>query len=61
MAIEKSYAKRVFEIGDHVRYRGLGDSELHGGFGHAALLDHHVEHMQVPQPKARSDLVFPNS
>ena len=56
-SIEKSHAERMLEIGDHFRDRRLGNSELYGRLGHAAVLGNREKHMQVAQPAAagRSD------
>jgi hypothetical protein len=49
----------MLKIGDNFRNRGLGNSQLYGRLGHAAVLDDRVEHVQVAQPEPTTDLAFP--
>src|SRR3979490_1851931 len=58
-AIEKPYAERMLEIGDHLGNRGGGNTEVSRCLGHAAVLNDRREDMQVPQLKSTAYLALP--
>src|SRR5690349_10172241 len=58
-SIEKPHAERVLKIGDDLRNRRLRNAELYRRFGHAALLNDHVEHVEVAQAETPADLALP--
>jgi hypothetical protein len=49
----------VFEIGDHLGHRGVGNTELSRCLGHAAALNDGREDMQIPKLKPAADLALP--
>jgi hypothetical protein len=58
-AIEKLYAQGMLQVGDDLRYSGMGDTEKLGCLAKASRLHHREEHPQVPQPQPTSDVVVP--
>ena len=60
IAVEQPCGKHLLEAGHDVRNGRLGQSELDGRLGHTAGLRHRKKHLQVPEPQAASDLLFPN-
>jgi hypothetical protein len=56
-SIEETRGKHVLEPGDDVRNCGLSDSELRGGFGHAARLHDREEDLQVPESQAPNNML----
>ena len=59
VAIKQTHAEHMFEIGDDFRNDRLGDGEMLGRPGHAALLHDGEQDMKVPQSDAATDAVRP--
>src|SRR5262245_35061887 len=58
-SVQKPHAERVLKICDDFRNGRLGNSELYGRLGHAAVLNDRVEDVQVAQPETPADLALP--
>src|SRR5262249_52599105 len=57
--IEQPHTEDVLEIRDHLGYGRMRDPKLSRGLGHAAMLHHRNEHVQVPKLEATADLTGP--
>jgi hypothetical protein len=49
----------MLQVGDQLRYGGLGNPEVRGGLGQAAPLHDRKKYMEVPQPQTSADMVVP--
>jgi len=59
IAIKQSHAECAFQVGNHLGYGGLRDSELLRCLGHAAALRDRQERMQIAHPQATANLKLP--
>ncbi len=57
--IEKTYAERMFKVGDHLRHDGLRDCETFNSSRNAAGLHYSEQNMKVPQFDAATDAIGP--
>src|ERR1041384_6730692 len=58
-AVQKPNAKRVLEVGNHLRHRWCGNPEPRGSLGHATEIQHSKEHMEIAESQPPANLAFP--
>ena len=55
----KTHAYGMFQVGDGLRYRRLGDAQMGCGFRHAAELHDCRQHIQIAQVQESTDAALP--